>query len=174
MNDYDYIVKMKDDYPQLSHASNIIKKKSGKLNKKEEDALARIIPEYAKYLRKMFAVTNCDKAGIKKKVKIVNAYYNFMHDNGYDQTFSAQGKFRPTILEEFLFLLFRNYVDEVKERFDTDNVIGSGAVSAYSNIYFKANTFSDFINSPEIGVNVKDQDYAIYRTFDIVINGIAQ
>lgn len=170
MNDYDYIVKMKEELPQLSHASNIIKKQSGKLNKKEEDALNAIIPEYAQYLRRMISITGCNKESIKKKVKVVNTYYNFMHENGYDQTFSAQGKFRPTILEEFLFLLFIDYVKKVKGQFDKNNVIGSGAVSAYSNIYFKANTFADFINAPGIGVNVKDQDYAIFRTFDIVIN----
>lgn len=170
MSDYDFIVKLKEENPQLSHASNIIKKRSGNLNKKEEDALNVIIPEYAKYLRKMFSITGCGKKSVEKKVKLVNEYYNFMHENGYDQTFSAQGKFRPTILEEFLFLLFREYVTKVKDEFDKNDVIGSGAVSAYSNIYFTANTFVDFINAPGIGVNVKDQDYAIFRTFDIAIN----
>ena len=93
-----------------------------------------------------------------------------MHEKELDRAFSAQGKFRPTILEEFLFLLFKDYVELVKTRDDSEGVLGSGAVKAYSNIYFKAKNFKDFIKSPEIGVNEKDQDYAIYRIFDITVN----
>lgn len=170
MNDYDYIVKMKEEIPQLCHASKIINKQGGKLRENEVQALTAIIAEYAAYLREILQVTDTGKVGVEKKVALVNRYYNFMHYRGYDQIFSSQGKFRPTILEEFLFLLFKNYVNGVKESHDKNNVIGSGAVKAYSNIYFTANTFTDFIDAPKIGVNEKDQDYAIYRTFDIIIN----
>ena len=49
-NNYDYICETKGKYPQLSHASNIITKYSGKLKSKEEDALTKLIPEYSNYL----------------------------------------------------------------------------------------------------------------------------
>lgn len=169
-NDFDYIIWAKNTYPQLSHASNIIKKYNSELSKKEESALTQLIPKYKLYLEKMLNVSSYDKESIIEKVGCLNEYYNFMHSNNLDRAFSAQGKFRPTILEEFLFLIFKEYVGNVKEYEDTDDVLGSGAVKAYSNIYFKAKNFKDFIKSPEIGVNEKDQDYAIYRTFDISIN----
>ncbi len=168
--DYDYISKMKDNIHQLSHASNIITKCSGKLSAKEDHALSLLIPEYAKYLRKMLKLSTFDESSIRRKVGYLNEYYNFMHENQFENAFSSQGKFRPTILEEFLFLLFKDYVDLVKGQYDDDDVLGSGAVKAYSNLYFKAKDFGDFIKKPEIGVNEKDQDYAIYRTFDIKIN----
>ena len=171
INDYyDYICEMKGKYPQLSHASNIITKYSGKLNGKENDALTKLIPEYSKYLHKMMELSAYDKYAIEKKVDYLNEYYNFMRNNDLENAFSSQGKFRPTILEEFLYLLFKDYVELIKERFDDNDVLGSGAVKAYSNLYFKAKDFKDFIKTPEIGVNEKDQDYAIYRTFDITIN----
>ena len=69
-----------------------------------------------------------------------------------------------------MFLLFKDYVKEIKTREDSEGVLDSGAVKAYTNIYFKAKDFKDFIKSPEIGINEKDQDYAIYRTFDISID----
>jgi len=169
-NDYDFICRAKETYPQLSHASNIITKYNSTLTSKEERALTLLIPEYAKYLRKMLELTTYDKDSVFKKVGYLNKYYNYMHSKELDRSFSAQGKFRPTILEEFLFLLFKDYVECVKMRDDNEDVLGSGAVKAYSNIYFKAKNFTDFIKSPEIGVNEKDQDYAIYRTFDISIN----
>ena len=171
--DFEYICSAKDTYQQLSHASNIITKYNSKLTAKEESALTLLVPEYAKYLRKMLELSSYDKASIVKKVGYLNKYYNFMHDNELDRAFSAQGKFRPTILEEFLFLIFKDYVELIKTREDSEDVLGSGAVKAYSNIYFKAKNFKDFIKSPEIGVNEKDQDYAIYRTFDISINKTA-
>ncbi|MBQ4442053.1 MAG: Bpu10I family restriction endonuclease [Bacteroidales bacterium] len=169
-NDYDFICEVIESYPQLSHASNIITKCRGKRSFDEERALELLIPEYAKYLRRMLDLKSYDENAVCQKVAFLNEYYNYMHTNGLDRAFSSQGKFRPTILEEFLFLLFKDYVSEIKEKEDRDDVLDSGNVKAYSNIYFKAKDFIDFIHSPEIGVNEKDQDYAIYRTFDISIN----
>lgn len=169
-NDYNYICEMKEMFPQLSHASNIITKSVGKLSQNEESALSKLIPEYAKYLRKMMKLSNYDRHTVEKKVDYLNDYYNFMHENGLDKAFSSQGKFRPTILEEFLYLIFKDYVESIKNKYDDNNVLGSGSVKAYSNLYFKAKDFKDFIKTPEIGINEKDQDYAIYRTFDISIN----
>ena len=167
---YAFICESRNRFPQLGHASNIISKYGGRLSDMEKNALEMLLPEYVRYLDGMLAVTGLDRTAIDKKVDCLNGYYNFMHDHHLDRVFSSQGKFRPTILEEFLFLLFKDYVDVVKQREDVDQVLGSGAVKAYSNLYFKAKDFRDFIRSPEIGVNEKDQDYAIYRTFDILIN----
>ena len=107
-SDIEYICSTKDAYPQLSHASNIITKYNGTLTAKEKYALTLLIPEYARYLKKMLEVLSYDKESIAKRVDYLNRYYNFMHENELDRAFSAQGKFRPTILEEFLFLLFKD------------------------------------------------------------------
>jgi len=168
--EYKFISEARELHPQLSHASNIVAKASGNLSAKESAALETLIPKYAQYLKKMLRISGYDKTSVGRKVDALNEYYNFMHDNGLDRVFSAQGKFRPTILEEFLFLLFKDYVDVVKRKDDVDDVLNSGSVKAYSNLYFKAKNFSEFIKSPEIGVNEKDQDFAIYRTFEISIN----
>lgn len=169
-SDFEYICSTKEAYPQLSHASNIITKYNGTLTDNEEKALNLLIPEYVKYLKKMLEIFSYDEESIKKKVEYLNEYYNFMHNKKLENAFSSQGKFRPTILEEFLFLLFKDYIEQIKSQEDPEGVLGSGAVKAYSNIYFKAKNFKDFIKSPEIGVNEKNQDFAIYRIFDISID----
>jgi len=169
-SDFDFICSAKQTYPQLSHASDIITKHNGALTLNERKALEMLIPEYAKYLHKMLELKSYDKNAVFQKVEYLNEYYNFMHSHQLDRAFSSQGKFRPTILEEFLFLLFKDYVTAIKCSEDKDNVLNSGSVKAYSNLYFKAKDFKDFIKSPVIGVNEKDQDYAIYRTFSISIN----
>lgn len=170
-NDYDFICSAIKSNPQLIHASNI-KTKYNKENSKENSnsSLFLIIPEYVLYLREMLEIKAYDEAAVFKKVALLNRYYNFLNTNNLDNAFSSQGKFRSTILEEFLFLLFKDYVSDIKKREDSENVIDSGAVKAYSNVYFKSKNFKEFIKSPDFGVNQKDQDYAIYRTFDIAIN----
>lgn len=171
--DIRFLKESKEKYSQLSHASNILKKNCRTTSSSEKQALEQLVPQYVKYLRGMLAIKGYDKASVEKKVDLLNEYYNFMHDKGLDLAFSAQGKFRPTILEEFLFLLFKDYVELVKSQNDENDVLGSGSVKAYSNIYFNAKNFEDFIKSPEIGINEKDQDYAIYRRFKISINDSA-
>lgn len=170
MSSIEYIKQQLNQMPQLCHASNIIGKFSGKMDSATRKALNAIANEYCKYLRKMLAVDGIEEQSVMLKVEYVNRYYNFIHDNGYDNLFTSQGKFRPTILEEFLFLLFKDVVIDKKAQYDSMNVLSSGNVKAYTNIYFKAKGLQDFIQSPEIGVNEKDQDYAIYRTFDISVN----
>lgn len=169
-DDFKLICTERDNYPQLIHASNIITKCSDKMEQKQEEALQLIIPRYADYLREMLSLTGCDRTTVGLKVMHLNKYYNFLHEGRLDGAFSAQGKFRSTILEEFLFLLFKDYVKKLQDDNNAAKLLDSGSVKAYTNIYFKAKNFQDFIKSPEIGVNEKDQDYAIYRNFDITIN----
>ena len=170
MSDIDSIKSKLAEMPQLCHASNIIGKCSGKMDADTRKALDTIINEYSAYLRSILAIKRTGEEAVRMKVSCLNNYYNFIHGSNYDNLFSAQGKFRPTILEEFLFLLFKDVVKEKKALYDRDNVLDSGSVKAYTNIYFKAKNLQDFIQSPEIGVNEKDQDFAIYRTFDISVN----
>lgn len=149
--DFRFICGARTRYPQLSHASNIITKITGNLTAKDKSALDLLIPQYADYLREMLGISGFDKASIQEKVDYLNEYYNFMHYNQLDRAFSSQGKFRPTILEEFLYLLFKDYVDSVKRRYDKKGVLGSGAVKAYSNLYFRQRISATSSNPPKLG-----------------------
>ncbi len=104
-------------------------------------------------------------------MNLLNDYYNFFFENGYDNVFSSQGKFRPTILEEFMFILFKDYIIELKEEYiDEHNVINSGAAKAYTNLYFTSPNLKKFIENPSVEINFKDRDFAIYRDYDLDIN----
>ncbi len=148
--DLSYLVEAKREFPQLSHAANILTKINGKLNAKQRDALEALVPEYVNYLKTALSLKIDNKKRVMKLVDCINAYYNFMHFNGLENVFTAQGKFRPTILEEFLYLLFKNYVSSKIQEFQAEDIMDSGAVKAYSNIYFKARDFQNFIENPEI------------------------
>ena len=170
MNSIEYINRQLSIHPQLCHASNLLGKRTSRLKRPQRDALNTIVAKYADYLQAILSIEGDDEKSIGKKVDCLNDYYNYFHNNNYDNIFSSQGKFRPTILEEFLYLLFKDIVDEKKRLYDTENVLSSGSVKAYTNLYFRAKSLQDFIQSPEIGINEKDQDFAIYRTFNISVN----
>lgn len=53
---------------------------------------------------------------------------------------------------------------------NTENLKAGGA-KAYSNLYFSSENLEQFVASPTIGINQKDQDYAIYRSLNLVVNG---
>lgn len=162
------IREYKNNYPQLCHASNIIKKYD---DGKKLTELMSIAKRYLDYLDSNFQLKGYEDKVIIERVRQLNNYYNFMHKKNYDNLFSAQGKFRPTILEEFLFLLFKDYVEKYQNKLDASDHLDSGSVKAYSNLYFKAKSFGEFITDPNMAVNEKDQDFAIFRKFDLTING---
>ena len=161
---------------RLSHASNILVKENdrqnGKLTRSQADGLEEIVSQYIRYINGMFQNKGFTKAIIKNRVNLLNDYYNFIHYNAYDNLFTSQGKFRSTILEEFMYILFADYVEFLKkEHRDINDVIHCGSAKAYTNLYFSAPRFRDFVAAPSIEINVKDQDFAIYRDITIVVEG---
>lgn len=110
-----FIEKCASEMPELVHASNILAKEDddgGKRLRVQSSALDRISVEYKKYLQANLSLIGYSYDVVQRRVRLLNGYYNFIHDQGYDNTFKSQGKFRSTILEEFVFLLFKDFVQE--------------------------------------------------------------
>ena len=167
-NSIDIIRNYHDKFPQLCHASNILRKYD---DGQKITQLARIADKYVIYLEENLKLIGHTESIIKRRVSLLNDYYNFIHDSDLDNVYSSQGKFRPTILEEFLFLLFKDFVEEYQGKLDARDVLESGSVKAYSNLYFRAKSFDEFITNPDMAINEKDQDFAIYRKFMLTVNG---
>ncbi len=98
---------------------------------------------------------------IKERVKWLNEYKNKVAT----VKFSAQSKFHSTINEEFLYYLFKDVLAELVH--ENNNKIMLGGTRAYSNLYFSPENLSEFIKTPSMKINVKDQDFSIYRTITI-------
>lgn len=170
MTDLEYIADQAAKSKQLGHAANLLaKSKNANNSVQQKQALPEICKEYREYLSINEGLIGYTDDIIRQRVIALNKYYNYLHAHEYDNLFSAQGKLRPSILEEFIYLLFRDYVSDQKKLHDPSDVISSGSVKAYSNLFFKAEGFKQFVASPQIGVNTKDQDYAIYRTCELSI-----
>jgi len=158
------------DLTVYKHASNIIAKyKAKNHSKSQSDALPLIANEYYKYISKNIALIGYSDEIIVKRTEFLNNYYDFINSNNYDNVFTSQGKFRPTILEEFMYILFKDLINDVKKNIDDTHNLKVGSSRAYTNLFFSGSNFENFVNNPQIGINQKDQDFAIYRPISISI-----
>lgn len=150
------------------HASNIRTKLKGK-NSVEANDLKKI---YEHYIQKIKQINRnkSDEKIIAEKVEHLNAYYDAFDKGNFGNIFTSQSKLRSTILEEFLCILFEDLICQKQTELKTDN-LKAGGVKAYSNLYFSSENLKQFVDSPIIGINQKDQDYAIYRSLNLVVNG---
>ena len=160
--------------PQLAHAANILAKASKLFEKPVQphiDLLNTVIENYLSYLGTIESIHTYEEDDLKNRAKTLDAYYQFFEDNHIESTFDSRGKIRSTILEEFTYLFLKDQVDSIiqtKCGTGTGDV-KYGAVDAYSNLYITGKDISSFANEPLVRINGKDQDYAIYCTFPIVI-----
>lgn len=165
------------DLSKYVHAANILTKYNqlgnvkilNNTQTKQHTALTAIIPEYYTYIQ-----TNAELVGytddiIDKRVFALNKYLDFFYDNKFDNIFTSQGKFRPTILEEFMYILFKDLIASIKIELQDVDKLFAGPSKAYTNLYFSAKNLKCFIDSPDIGINQKNQDFAIYRPFTISV-----
>lgn len=169
----DIIIYLKSlDNKVYKHASNILAKfkRWDKLTEVRKNALPIIAEKYYAFSKENESLIGFSDEIIVKRTQLLNDYYDFINVNNYDNIFTSQGKFRPTIIEEFMYLLFRDLIISKKNEIDdSSNYIKIGGSRAYTNLYFSGSNFNEFITAPKIGINQKDQDFAIYRSIDITI-----
>jgi len=72
-----------------------------------------------------------------------------------------------------MYYIFRDFFTEKKDEIEAgrNDVLKLGSIKAYTNLYFKAKNVSEFINTPQIGINEKDQDFSIYRSLRMKVEG---
>jgi len=147
-----FLTPLKDKY---IHASNILTKLNDKKNQKEIPFLLDCAQHYKDYHAGFHirGVNDIDKA-----VKVWNSYLNYVQQNS---PFTAQSKFESTILEESIYRIFAGI--------ETD-IIKTGNIKAYSNLYFSPLDFSDFQTTSNVKINSKDQDFAIYKQVSIKVS----
>jgi len=152
--------------PGQVHGRNILTK----LRQKENwERLSGVIQAYQDWVREN-EVCGYTPEIIQARVEALNRYKSAVEG----APFSAQSKFHPSVLEEFLYYLFRDLLREMNQKAQAVEVVQSidiGGIRAYSNLYFAPENFQAFLRSPSMRVNEKDQDFAIYRQVQIQADG---
>lgn len=158
-------------YPNLVHANNICVKLHAKdLTVAQQKALEIIVPGYVRYITANLNLVGFSEDVVRQRVALLNDYYSTFYP--YNNTFSAQSKLRSTIMEEFLYILFKDFVAHYKHEFnDTKDLLRLGSAKAYTSLYLKSKDGKTYVQSVEAGMNQKDQDFAIYRPVSIIVDG---
>jgi len=157
------------------HGRNILAKLKNwpSLSANQRRQLQMVIKEYKKWKETNENLIGHSNDIIKNRVKKLNDYKEKVEN----VEFSAQSKFHSSVIEEFLYYLFRDLLVELNKKAEKDNdgrskqKIFLGGIRAYSNLYFAPASLIDFIKTPNMKINVKDQDFAIYRTILIKADG---
>lgn len=163
-----------NQHPQLVHASNLIAKckikKSLVIGGENYATLCKLLPAYIEYLNFQLSINDYSEDSIKKRVQSLDNYYQTFEDLAVESIFDSRSKIRSTILEEFMYLLLLKATEDLKSKLgENQKYVKCGAIKAYSNLYITGKGVIDFIVRPEVKINTKDQDYAVYRSVPIMI-----
>lgn len=169
------IINKGDSYSSnLQHASNLLTKIRKTKEHNKVLALSNLLPSYIEYHQSQFDLSGYTEDVLRQRVLLLEDYYRKYDALGMDTHFSSQGKFRSTVLEEFMTYIFLDYVKEIKTKYNDPfgelGVLFNGGSKSYTNMYISPTDIEDFIKNPQMGVNEKEQDYAIYRKIEINID----
>jgi len=154
---------MDEEMSNFSHGDKLdgkIKKEKDSTNKR---LVAEIKPIYDKWKANNLAITGTTRKDISHKVKLLNEYKNFINQSKYRREkgnrhgFSPQSKFHSSVLEEFMYYLLKGIPKLVGKD------LRLGHTKAYSNLYFAPPNIDDFETSPKFVIDIKDQDFSIYK-----------
>ena len=145
------------------HGDNIEAKTRKKESEKNKSLLGEIRPKYEKWKKDMLEINGTSKKDIDEKVKLLNLYKDFIDqpkfkkEKGNTNGFTAQSKLHSTVLEEFMYYLFKDIKSLANKKLHWGNA------EAYTNLYFAPGNISSFEKNSSIVINVKEQDFCISK-----------
>lgn len=101
------------------------------------------------------ALADSDAATLASRVQLLNDYKDFLDQEHYAVHFDSRSNLHSSVLEEFMYYLFRDLVAEIS----TVALIGKS--HSFKDVFFRAPSYRAMVNSPHALVEVKDHDFAI-------------
>ena len=99
--------------------------------------------------------TENDQGTIEKRVQLLNDYKDFLDQQKYAEKFDSRSNLHSTVLEEFMFYLFKDTVSELSEH----ALLGKS--HTFKDLFFKAEHYADMLCNPRLLIEKKDHDFAI-------------
>lgn len=105
-----------------------------------------------------------DQNIIEKRVHLLNEYKNFLDQQHYAEKFDSRSNLHSSVLEEFMFYLFRDLVRGI-----SDNAL-IGKSHSFKDVFFRANSYSSMVQTPSALIEKKDHDFAIGTSIKAVMS----
>lgn len=104
---------------------------------------------------------------IKKRVKLLNDYKDFLDQQHYAEKFDSRSNLHSSVLEEFMFYLFRDLVKGVS----SSALIGKS--HSFKDLFFRPQSYMQMVSQPHALIEIKDHDFAIGTSVkaDLKCNG---
>lgn len=92
---------------------------------------------------------------VVERVKLLNEYKDFIDEKKYAEKFDSRSNLHSSVLEEFMYYLFRDLVASVSK----NALIGKS--HSFKDVFFRAPSYKEMLISPHALVETKDHDFAI-------------
>jgi hypothetical protein len=147
------------------HGDNLRQKETGDAkyaDKESRDFLIEIRKEYDLWKKAneelkgpTKAPADSDAEIISKRTKLFTGYKDFIDQQKYAEKFDSRSNLHSTVLEEFVFFLFRDLV----RSFAGEALIGKA--HTFKDIFFLPPNYQAMIGQPHARIEKKDHDFAI-------------
>lgn len=109
-----------------------------------------------------------DSAIIAERVAMFEGYKDFIDQQHYAEAFDSRSALHSSVLEEFMYYLFRDLVSAYSE----NALIGKS--HALKDLFFLSSNFQDMVSLPNAQVEKKDHDFVIGATIEAKMNVVGQ
>lgn len=114
------------------------------------------------------ASTPKDAEILKQRIELFTAYKDFIDQQKYAEKFDSRSNLHSSVLEEFIYYLFRDLVGEFAER----ALIGKS--HTFKDIFFMPPNYAAMLESPHARIERKDHDFAIGVSVSAVLTSAGQ
>ncbi len=159
------------------HGSNLEQKENHATKYRDEDSRQYLIEIRAKYTKwkadnealkgPFIDASKSDSATIAKRVSLLNEYKDFLDQQHYAEKFDSRSNLHSSVLEEFMYYLFKDLVHGIS------NFALIGKSHSFKDVFFRANSYKEMVNTPCAMIEKKDHDFAIGATVkaSMICNG---
>ncbi|NOU23547.1 MAG: Bpu10I family restriction endonuclease [Methyloglobulus sp.] len=149
----------------LVHGNNLVQKENHPTKYRDADSrqfLAEIRVRYDQWkaanetlIGPTVEALENDSGVISERVQLLNEYKDFLDQQHYAEKFDSRSNLHSSVLEEFLYYLFRDLVLGISE----NALIGKS--HSFKDVFFKAPSYKEMVKKPHALFEIKDHDFAI-------------
>ncbi|WP_353930497.1 Bpu10I family restriction endonuclease [Okeanomitos corallinicola TIOX110] len=168
----------KTDRNPLVHGSNLEQKENHRKKYRDVESrkfLQEIRTEYDKWrLANVELVgptsipTENDDEIIVQRVELLSSYKDFLDQKHYAEKFDSRSNLHSSVLEEFLYYLFRDLAKD----FGENALIGKS--HTFKDIFFVPPKYSEMLKRPYARIEKKDHDFVIGATIEASFEAVMQ